>query len=174
MKNNKMVPIKETMFILLGEVLVSVLVCIAFLILQKYDISVLLGCLIGSAVIVLNFFFMSVAVNRAIDDAFSLRENYVDEPSASPVPEEAESSEADAEDEENGEEKLDAAMRFAKEQSVRINRISKTSYIIRTATVVLALVVALISGWFHPIATVIPMLMFRPLIMADGLIRRKK
>lgn len=176
MKNNKLVPIKETLILAAGEVICSAVICAVFLLIKKYDYTVLLGTVIGSIAIVLNFLFMSLSVNRAIDQAFELRGNYVDEPELTPS--QAESNEnTDNADADGGEDeqtaKLDAAMRFANEQSVRVNRIAKVSYIVRTATLLALLVVALITKLFNPIATVIPMLMFRPIIMAEGLIRRK-
>ena len=179
MKNTKSVPIKETLILTLGEAICSLIVCAVFLLIKKFDYTVLLGTVIGSVAIILNFLFMSIKVNSAIDQAFMLRDNYVDEPSsangtATDVPDAESTAKQDAEgSEDDAQEKLDAAMRFANEQSVRVNRIAKISYIIRMATLITLLVVALISKWFHPLATVIPMLMFRPIIMAEGLIRSK-
>ena len=174
MKNSKLVSLKETLILAAGEVICSAIICAVFLLVKKYDNTVLLGTVIGSAAIVLNFLFMSISVNRAIDQAFALRDNYVDEPVINEGTAESAGKEPEVDEaglEQSG--KLDAAMRFANEQSVRVNRISKVSYIVRTATLLVLLVVALITKWFNPIATVIPMLMFRPIIMAEGLIRRK-
>ena len=176
MKNSRLVTLKETLILAVGEVVCSAIICAVFLLIQKFDYTVLLGAAIGSVAIVLNFLFMSVAVNRAIDEAFALRGNYVDEPTPEPEQTAANDSAAsDGEDVEGSDasEKLDAAMRFANEQAVRVNRVAKVSYIVRTATLIALLVVALITKWFDPIATVIPMLMFRPIIMAEGLIRHK-
>lgn len=175
MKNSKFVAIKETLILALGEIICSAIICAVFLLIKKYDFTVLLGSIIGSAAIVLNFFFMSVAVNRAIDEAFALRGNYEDVPDMAPTDAADEASTDDGAESscEDGTEKLDATMRFVNEQGLRVNRISKVSYIIRTATLLVLLVLALITKWFNPIATVIPMLAFRPIIMAEGLIRRK-
>ncbi len=182
MKNSTFVPIKETLILTVGEAICSAIVCLVFLAIGKYDFGVLLGAILGSGVIILNFLFMSIAVNRAIDQAFALRDSYVDEPcDENAAPQEAvsdtdeDASDADADGDESGEGAvvLDAAMRFAQEQSVRVSRVSKISYIIRTACMIALLVVALISKWFNPISAIIPMLMMRPLIMAEGLIRNK-
>lgn len=185
MKNNSFVPIKETIFIALGELLTSAIVVSVFLLIGKFDYTVALGVTLGSLVIILNFLFMSIAVNRAIDEAFALRDNYVDEPEPNTaLPKDGEKSvhpdadsgedEGSENEDEEAEEKLDAAMRFAREQSARVNRISKTAYIVRTLTIVAALAVALFTKVFNPIATVIPMLMLRPIILAEGLLRKKK
>ena len=173
MKNSKLVSLKETLILAAGEIICSAIVCAVFLLIERYDFTVLLGTAIGSVAIILNFLFMSIAVNRAIDQAFALRDNYVDEPEPeAPANEGCEAAETESEQEASTE-KLDAAMRFANEQAVRVNRISKVSYIARTATLLVLLVVALITKWFNPIATVIPMLAFRPIIMLEGLIRHK-
>lgn len=172
MKNSKLVSLKETLILAAGELLCAAIVCAVFLLIKKYDFTVLLGSLIGSAAIVLNFLFMSIAVNRAIDDAFALRSTYGNDTAPENTLAGDEENSLDTDDEESAE-KLDATMRFVNEQSARVNRISKVSYIVRTATLLVLLVLALLTKWFNPIATVIPMLAFRPIVMAEGLIRRK-
>ena len=179
MKKSNLVPIKETALIALGELITSLLVIGVFLIIQKYDHTVLTGVILGSAVIILNFLAMSLLINRALDEAFSHRDEYV---AAIPETTDAESEQLDDEDgdsdtndapkESNPE--LEAAMRFVNEQTRRVQNISRISYIVRTLTVLGALVLALLSGWFNAIATCIPMLMLRPIIMLEGLLRRKK
>ena len=173
MKNSKFVAMKETLILAAGEIVCSAIICAVFLLIKRFDFTVLLGTLIGSAAIVLNFLFMSIAVNRAIDEAFALRGNYVDEPETAPEVSEPDSEDGEEADGEESEKKLDATMRFVNEQSLRVNRISKVSYIVRTSTLLVLLVVALITKWFDPIATVIPMLLFRPIIMIEGFIRHK-
>jgi hypothetical protein len=37
-----------------------------------------------------------------------------------------------------------------------------------------SLIVAFISGWFDPLATVIPLLMYKPLIYAAEFIKKKR
>jgi len=179
MNKSSLVPIKETALIALGELITSLLVVGVFLIIQKYDYTVLTGVILGSAVIIINFLVMSIFINRAIDEAFTHRDEYKDEPSALPTEandaaaSEAEADESDADGEELNPE-LDAAMRFAEEQSKRVQSISKISFIVRTISMLGALILAFLSGWFNPIATCIPMLMLRPIIMVEGLIRRRK
>lgn len=172
MKNSKLVSLKETLILAIGEILCAAIVCAVFILIKKYDHTVLLGAAIGSLAIVLNFMFMSIAVNRAIDQAFALKDTYgtdtADEPRT-----DAAISEAEGADDAESSAKLDATMRFVNEQSLRVNRISKVSYITRTASLLILLVLALLTKWFNPIATVIPMLAFRPIIMIEGLIRHK-
>lgn len=186
MKSSSLVPIKETLFIAVGEAICSLIVCGVFLLIGKYDTGVLLGTVLGSAVIVINFLVMSILVNRAIDQAFLLRDNYVDEP----LPEGEAATEGDSAADEGGNDTnadgddeaadtqdapvvMDAAMRFANEQSVRVARISKISFIARTVSILATLVIALVTKVFNPIATVIPMLAMRPIVMLEGLLRRR-
>lgn len=182
MKSSSLVPIKETLFIAVGEAICSLIVCGVFLLIGKYDTGVLLGTVLGSAVIVINFLVMSILVNRAIDQAFLVRDNYVDEPlpegEADAVAEggddtNADGSDGEAADTEDAPVVMDAAMRFASEQSVRVARISKISFIARSASILATLVIALVTKVFNPIATVIPMLAMRPIVMLEGLLRRR-
>ena len=190
MKKSISVPLKETSFIALGELIVSRLTVGVFLLLNIFienifDYTVITGVILGSLVIILNFLFMSIAVNRAIDEAFTFRGDYKDDPEDTAEPSEAlpltdggESKENiedtdeptdEAEDEPIVE---DAAMRFARDHAAKVQRVSKVAYIIRTVSVLLALVLALITGVFDPIATVVPMLMLRPIVMVEGLLRQ--
>lgn len=147
MKNNKLVPYRETAIITLGEAIVSAVVIAVFLAIGKYDYTVALGALLGSAVIILNFFFLSLSTNRAIDKIMALRP-----------------------DGDMDEEQIAA---FAKENTVKIQNTAKISYIIRTFSMLAAFIVALISGVFNVISTVIPLLMLRPIIYVTELIRKK-
>ncbi len=60
--------IKETLKIIIGESIVSALICAVFALLGKFQISVLWGALLGSFLNVLYFFFMCIGVNKAFDD----------------------------------------------------------------------------------------------------------
>ena len=190
MKNKISVPVKETAYIALGELIVSAATIGVFLLLDLFieglfDYTVITGAILGSLVIILNFFFMSYAVNRAIDEALTFRGDYVDPPaeeSTEAVPEDeggeaivSDTEGTDGEDPDEDEPVVeDAAMRFARDHGARVQRISKIAYIIRTVSVLAALIVALISGVFDPIAAVVPMLMLRPIIMVEGLLRQPK
>lgn len=183
MKKSTLVPIKETALIALGELITSLIVVAVFLIIQKFDYTVITGVALGSAVIILNFLAMSFFINRALDDAFEHREEFAVAIPQEPVntnleetdSEENESTDSDGIDKpEEVNPELEAAMKFVNAQRARVQNISKISYIVRTFTILGALVLALLSGWFNAIATCIPMLMLRPIIMVEGLIRRKK
>jgi uncharacterized membrane protein len=142
-------PMFETVSIIIGELIVSAIISAVFLILKKFDISVLLGSLLGSLVTVINFFILVITANRAIDRALSER------------------GEGEMTDEE--------AAEFAAKQSGSLQAAIKISYIVRTFLLLAALVVAfLLDGVFNVIATVIPLLMYRPLITIPHLFKKKE
>ena len=148
MKNNNLVPFRETAIIALGEAIVSGIIIAVFLAIGKYNYTVALGALLGSAVIILNFFFLSFFTNRAIDKIMALR------------------PEGDMDEEQ--------IAKFTQENAVKIQNTAKISYVIRTFTMLAAFIAALISGVFNVISTVIPLLMLRPIIYVAELFRRKK
>ena len=66
------------------------------------------------------------------------------------------------------------AEKFAKENAIIIQNATKLSYVIRTFTMMAALVVALLLDWFDVIATVVPLLAFRPVLFVSQLLGKKK
>ena len=58
---------QETKKIAVGVGVLSLLMIAVFLILRRFDFSVFLGALIGSAAAVLNFFLMALSVQKAAD-----------------------------------------------------------------------------------------------------------
>ena len=146
-KNNR-----EIAVLLVGEIIVSALtVALAFLISLfsdfSFDYTVISGVLLGSAVIVLNFLFLSLSVNRAVDAYLEVRGS------------------RDMTDEE--------AKKFTAENSMVIQNKIKTSFIIRTVTMLATLVLAFVTGWFNPLCTAIPMLAFRPILSLSETVRMK-
>ncbi|MBQ7356869.1 MAG: hypothetical protein IJW66_05650, partial [Clostridia bacterium] len=101
-----------------------------------------------SAVVVLNFLFLSLSVNRAVDSYLEARG------SREMTDEEAE--------------------KFTAENSMAIQNKIKTSFIIRTVSMLLALVVAFLLEWFNPLCTAIPLLAFNPLLSIGEMMRRRR
>ncbi len=152
MNENKL-PKSEILALAVGEVVVGALVCGGFAIADslgfaEFDYRVITGALLGVLVIVLNYLFLTLSVNREVENYLALRGN----------------REMDEEE----------AEKFAAENSMPIQNAIKTSYIIRTATMLAALVVAFVTKWFNPLATAIPLLAFRPLLSLFESLRRKK
>lgn len=143
----------EVIFLSLGELAVAALTVIGYFIVSliveavRFDWRVFTGAALGAGVIILNFLFLSLSVNRSVDEFLALRK-------------EREMTEEEAE-------------AFAAEHSIKIQNTIKTSFIIRTVTMLAALVVAFLVDAFDPIATAIPLLAFRPVLTLAGIIARK-
>ena len=145
----KNMPTSEILFLVVGELIVSLIVSGVYLLLQRFSYAVISGCLLGSAVTVFNFVFLSISVNRAIDKALAGRK-------------EGEMTEEEAE-------------AFAAENQAAVQRAAQGSYLVRQILMLGVLVCAfLLDGWFDVIATVIPLIMFRPLLTVCGLMKSKK
>jgi len=145
--NNKNSVIKETAVIALGELIVSAIIIAVYLIIGRFGYKVITGVALGSAVIILNYLFLSISVNRAIDAAMENR----------------------------GEGELDEEQteKFVAENTVRIQNTVKLSFIIRTVSMIAALVVAMLTKQFDLIATIIPLVMLRPIITVSEYFRKK-
>jgi uncharacterized membrane protein AbrB (regulator of aidB expression) len=65
------------------------------------------------------------------------------------------------------------AEKFAAEHAMPVQNAIKTSFIIRTVSMLAALVVAFLLDWFDPIATAVPLLAFQPLLTAIEIIKGK-
>lgn len=146
MKKQKL-PIRQLLFILVGEALVSLVICGVYLLINKYSYKVALGTLLGSAVTFLNFLVLSIMTNRVIDRFLEER----------------------GDKEMSDEEADELALKFQGKVQAQI----KLSFIIRTAVMIATLVVAFVTGVFDVLATLIPLLMLRPIITVSELLRRK-
>lgn len=148
-------PTVELIILALGELIVSLLVVGGYLLCdlifeaELFDFSyrVITGVLLGSIVTVFNYLFLCISVNRAVNRFLELRGD----------------REMDEEE----------AAKFAAENSMAIQNAIKTSFIIRTVSMLAALIVAFVLDWFAPLATVIPLLMFRPIISFGERIRQR-
>ena len=113
----------------------------------KFDLRIGTGAVLGTVISCLNYIFLTVSVDKAINDYVALR----------------------------GYKKMDdeEAAKFAKENSAHIQNAIKTSFMVRTFSMMAALVVAFLTKWFNPLATAIPMFAFRPLLtVVDAVMRR--
>lgn len=142
----------DVLLVTLGELAVSLLVIAGYLVADlafavPFTYRVITGVVLGSAVTVLNFLFLSISVNRAVDKYITLRGT-------------KEMSDEEAE-------------KFAAENSMQIQNSIKLSFIVRTITLLATLVVAFLIKVFDPIATVIPLIMYRPIITVANLIKAK-
>ena len=147
--NDKKIPVTELWLLTAGEAIVSALTVLVYVLLGKFHYSVVTGVLLGSAVILINFIFMCISVNRAIDNIMAERGN------------------TEMDDEQ--------AAEFAQKHKGTLSRTVQLSGAIRTASMVAVLVLAFILGdYFDLIATLIPLIAFRPILMLTELIPKKQ
>ena len=140
---------RQIILLAVGEAIVSLLVCGVSLIIGKCQLQIVWGALLGSAVTVANFALLTVSVNRAVDRYLALR------------------GDREMDDEE--------AEKFASEHAMAVQNAATRSFIIRTISMLATLLAAFaLTSWFSPIATAVPLLMFRPLLTAIEFIKGKK
>ena len=145
----------ETQKMALGVGILTVLMIAVFLILRKFDYTVLLGALLGSGAVIGNFFLMALTVQKATDGMPVL-----------PPREETEENDGE-EDESKKEEPLS-------EEARQAGKRVQLSYVLR----MLGLAgVAALGVWlpiFHPVATLIPMLFPRIVIFINSILEKKQ
>ena len=136
----------------IAEIAVGGLTCLVALLLDvlgvvSFSYRIPLGSLLGILVILLNYVFLILSVDKAIADYLKL----------------VDGKEMDEEE----------AERFAQEHAMPVQNAIKISFIARTVSMLAALIVAFILDWFNPIATAIPLLAFRPLLTLIEIIKGK-
>ena len=65
------------------------------------------------------------------------------------------------------------AEKYAKEHGMAVQNAMTKSYLLRMFLMIGSLVLAMISGWFSPVATVIPLIMYRPVLYTVEFIKTK-
>lgn len=148
MKNSK-ARYTEVLIIAVGELIVSLLVILGYFIASaafsfEFTYRVYTGALLGSVVMILNFAFLSLSVNRLVDEFIEIRGT----------------REMDEEE----------AAEFTKIHSMKIQSRITASFVIRTVSMLATLLVAFLLDWFEPIATVIPLFMYRPILTVGNLL----
>ena len=155
MKLNKVTrdTLLEALLIFGCEILVSVAVALMFLIFGAFRLSVIWGSLLGSAVVVVNYLILAISINRAVDKFMTLR------------------GDAEMSDEE--------AERFALENSSSVTMAARGTYMLRMLLMigvfVGAFVLNSVVGFeiFNVIASLVPMLAYRPVIYVIELVRSR-
>ena len=155
-KNNKnnSSPLSDLLPIIIGEAIMAALTCLVFVVLDLSGIyrdfeyyKIILGAILGAIVIVVNHAVLIFSVDRKINKFVS------------------EHPEGDMDDE--------AIAAITRKQTAEIQTAMKLSSMARTVSMLIVLVIAFITGWFSPIATAIPMLALRPILMVAELIKSK-
>ena len=141
------IPLFEVLFLLVSEIITAGIISVVFLLLQKFNYTVILGAALGCAVATLNFLFLAITTGRIFD-------RIAEERGSREMTEE----EADA---------------FAKKHEAELSAAVKRSFIIRSVTMLLALVLAFLTSFFNVLATLIPLLLLRPYLTLGAIIKDK-
>lgn len=144
--------IKDTAPMIIGEGLVMLAVILGAGVLDllgviKFDLRIGTGACLGTVISCLNYIVLTISVDKAINDYVALRGN------------------KEMDDEE--------AQIFAKKNSAHIQNAIKTSFVLRTFSIMAALILAFLTKWFNPLATAIPMFAFRPLLTVVDAVMKK-
>ncbi len=132
-----------------GELVVSVLTVIVYALFSKLDYTVVTGVLLGSLIVIGNFWFQARSIDRTVS-------TIMEERGTAPMTDEE-------------------AAKFAEDHSAIVKQKMTLSFMIRMATMAGALIAAfLIPNAFTPLATLIPLLMFRPILSVGELFGRKE
>lgn len=144
-KNNSYI---DTLYLTIGEIVVSLLVVLIYIALGKFDFTIASGVALGSLVTVLNFIILSYSVNKALNKFIDLRGD----------------KEMDEEE----------AEKFAKANAIKVQNAVTKSYVFRTGLMMGSLVLAFITKLFNPLATLIPLVMYKPLLYATQFVKKKR
>ncbi len=147
MQNKNASPYGDILFLAVGELVASLVITAVYYLLGYFEWRVITGCLIGSAITVLNFLVLSVSINRAIDRVMAGQNDSLSE-------EEAEV--------------------FAAAHSAEVQKSVRASYLIRQIVMIAVLVVTFVLKLGSVLATLIPLLLFRPMLTVREMVRQKK
>ena len=139
---------QETAKIALGTAVLTLIMISVFMILGRFDWTVLTGALLGWAAAVGNFFLMALTVQKAADEM---------KPTAQPA-----ADEDDKEEEDDGEEKPEAPL---SEDAKRGKQRIQLSYTLRMLGLGVIAILGVTLPWFQSVAVLLPMLFPRIVIM---------
>ena len=143
---------QETAKIAAGVGVLSALMVAVYLIIGRFDVTVLLGALLGTAFAILNFFLMALSVQHATDS--------MDGVQGAPVQEPAE-----------GEEPIKHEL---SPEATRAGRSMQRSYLLRMAMLAAMAVLALQVPAFDPVAALVPLLFPRIVILLRSMFEKKE
>lgn len=138
----------DTFYLSIGELVVSLLVVLVYIAIGLFDFTIASGVVLGSVVTIINFIILSYSVNKALNKFIDLRGS-----------------------KEMGEEE---AEKFAKENSLKVQNAVTKSYILRTGLMMGSLVLAFITKLFNPLSTLIPLIMYKPLLYVIQFVKQKR
>ena len=145
----------EILIILVGELIVGAVTIGVYSLVEliakndAFTYRVITGLALGTAVVIANYLVLTIAVNRAINSVMAKR------------PE--------------GEMTEEEIFEFAEKNQGTIKNAAAFSYIVRTLTMLATFILVFIflKKWFAVVATVVPLLAFRPIIMVGEFFRKR-
>ena len=146
---------QETARIALGTGILTVLMIAVFMIIGRFDWTVLTGALLGWAAAVGNFFLMALTVQKAADDM---------KPIETP---EAETADGDEETDED--EKEQPLSEDAKRGKQRV----QLSYTLRMLGLGVIAILGVTLPWFQSVAVLVPLLFPRLVIAFEGILMNR-
>ncbi|MCQ2413827.1 MAG: hypothetical protein MJ082_03405 [Clostridia bacterium] len=148
--NEKNPVLRQSFLLLAGELVANALTALVYFLIGRFALPVVFGGLLGTVVTVGNFFALAVITDRAFKEAAQDRGT-----------------------KEMTEEEIEA---FTASHKASLQTKIQISGIVRTFTMLGVLVLAcLVQEVFNPIALIVPLLLFRPILMLEELfIKRKK
>lgn len=138
----------DVAYIAICEAVAAILIIAVYAIIGRFSLKVAAGALLGAGVATVNFLILTVSVDRTIKKFLDIRG---DKPMTD---EEVET--------------------FTKANSLKVQNAMTKSYILRTVIMIGTLVVAFITKLFDPLATLIPLLLYKPLIYLIEVIKKKR
>lgn len=139
---------RQCIFMIFGELAVSAITAAVYAIVGAFSYKVITGAALGAAVTIANYLILTLSVDRAVRQ-FEEKRGHT----------EMTEEEAHAFTEEN-----------KKAVQLRI----QMSFIVRALSLLGCLVLAFVSGQFEVIATLVPLVMMRPILIAEGYIRARR
>ena len=147
---------QETAKIALGTAVLTLIMIGVFMILGRFDWTVLTGALLGWAAAVGNFFLMALTVQKAADEM---------KPTTQPAADE------DDQEEDDGEEKPEAPL---SEDAKRGKQRIQLSYTLRMLGLGVIAILGVTLPWFQSVAVLLPMLFPRIVIALRGALQSSK
>lgn len=144
-KNNKY---KDTLYLAAGEAVVALIITLVYLAIGRFSYTVVSGAILGGAVATLNFFLLSRSMDKVIAQ-------YIDERGSGEMTEEE-------------------AEKFSSDHKIAVQNSMTRSYIVRNVLMIVILVAALITRQFDPLALLLPLVMYKPLIYVTEFIKKKR
>ncbi|MBQ7455979.1 MAG: ATP synthase subunit I [Clostridia bacterium] len=140
-----------------GVGVLTLLMVAVFLIVGRFDYTVLLGALLGALFAILNFFWMAMGVQRAVDSMDGVQVAPEEEPADGETPEEEE-----------------PIKKPLSPEATHAGRRMQASYFLRMVVLAGVAILAIKLPWFNGLAACLPLLFPRIVIFVMNLLEKKE